>query len=137
MTDHRALVRRLHDEVWNPAREPAVDAFYAADFRNHQSPPHVADRDDLRRFAIDCARGFPDYTITILDDVVEGDRLVLRYAFRGTHTGEFAGMPPTGRQVDANSVIIYRFADGKVAETWWHQDTLSVLQQLGVVPVPA
>lgn len=136
MTDHRELVRRIHDEVWNPARPPAVEEFYADDFRNHQSPPHVADRDDLRQYAIDVAAGFPDYTVTILDEISDGDRLVLRYALRGTHTGEFAGMPPTGRPVDVTSVIIYRFADGKVAETWWHQDTFSVLQQLGVIPTP-
>lgn len=135
MTDYRELVRRIHDEVWNPTTQPNVEAFYADDFRNHHSPPHVADRDDLRQFALDCATGFPDYALVILDEVQEGDRLVLRYAFRGTHTGAFAGMPPTGRHVDATSVIIYRFVGGKVAETWWHQDTLAILQQLGVIPV--
>lgn len=137
MTDYRELVRRIHDEVWNPTRPPAVEDFYAEDFRNHHSPPHVADRDDLRQYAIDVARGFPDHAITVLDEIEEGDRLVLRYTFRGTHTGEFAGMPPTGRRVDSTAVIIYRFADGKVAETWWHQDTYAVLQQLGVIPEAA
>lgn len=136
MTDYRELVRRIHDEVWNPKRQPAVEDYYADDFRNHQSPPHVADRNDLRQYAIDVSTGFPDYTLTILDEIVEGDRLALRYTFCGTHTGDFAGMPPTGRRVDSTAVIICRFVDGKVAETWWHQDTLSVLQQLGVIPAP-
>ena len=86
MTDHRELVRRLHAEVWDPLRPPAVEEFYADDFRNHHSPPHVVDRDDLRRYAVDVAVGFPDHTLTMLDEIVEGDRLVLRYTFRGTHT---------------------------------------------------
>jgi SnoaL-like polyketide cyclase len=95
---------RIHDEVWNPARPPAVEEFYAHDFRNHQSPPYVVDRDDLRRYAIDVATGFPDHAITVLDEIEQGDRLVLRYRFTGTHTGEFAGMPPTGRRVDSTAI---------------------------------
>lgn len=135
MTDYKSLLLEIHDQVWNPVRDPAVERFYATTFRNHNpGAPHIVDRDGVRQYALDTAAGFPDYTITPFDMIVEGDRLALRYAFRGTHTGSFAGLPATGNRVDATGVCIYRFTGDLVAECWWNQDSLTFLQQLGVVP---
>ncbi len=57
-----------------------------------------------------------------------------RWTFRGTQTGEYLGIPPTGRRVTFTGTTIYRIADGKAAECWWNYDTLGMLQQLGVIP---
>ena len=55
---------------------------------------------------------------------------------RGTHTGEFQGIPPTGKQVTMGGISINRFAEGKLAEHWSQFDSLGLMQQLGVVPAP-
>jgi len=62
--------------------------------------------------------GFPDLHARIDDLVAEGDRVAARLTFRGTHQGEFLGVPATGRTVEYVSHEFYRFADGLVAEEW-------------------
>lgn len=56
--------------------------------------------------------------------------------FRGTHTGEFFGIPPTGKSVTFSGMHLMRIADGKIAEHWGNNDDLGLMRQLGVVPAP-
>lgn len=79
---------------------------------------------------------FTDAHMTIEDLVAEGDRLVVRYTLTGTHKGEFMGIPPTNKKVTLWVIEIDRVAGGKVVEGWSRADTLSLMQQLGVVPAP-
>jgi predicted ester cyclase len=66
--------------------------------------------------------------------IAEGDKVVQRWTFRGTHQGEFMGIPATGVQVILSAIEIFRLADGKIAEQWVEADNLGSLQQLGVIP---
>ena len=66
--------------------------------------------------------------------IAEGDKVAVRFTARGTHKGEFLGIPPTGKQVAWAGINIYRVASGKIAETWQLSDGLGLMQQLGVVP---
>ncbi len=79
---------------------------------------------------------FPDLNITIDDQVSEGDKVVTRYTFRGTHKGDLMGIAPTGKQVTTIGISIERFVDGKVVERWEVFDQLGMMTQLGVVPPP-
>ena len=79
---------------------------------------------------------FPDNHTTFDDMVVEGDKAVVRYTTTGTHKGTFMGVPPTNKKVTFSTIEIDRFADGKVVEAWERYDTLSIMQQLGVVSLP-
>jgi len=80
-----------------------------------------------------CA-AFPDICLRVDDMFAEEDRVVLRWSASGTHQGEFFGITPTNRQITANGMAIYRFADGKIVEEWMNTDMLGLLRQLGVVP---
>jgi predicted ester cyclase len=80
--------------------------------------------------------GFPDLHITVEDAVAEGDLVAQRVHFEGTHTGEFQGLPPTNRKVTFSGLELNRFVDGRVAEHWFQLDSLTLLQQLGLVVVP-
>jgi predicted ester cyclase len=71
------------------------------------------------------------------DQFAEGDKVATRWTARGTHTGEIAGIAPTGRDVTVTGLTISRFASGKVVEEWSTWDTLGMLVQLGVIPAPA
>jgi predicted ester cyclase len=80
---------------------------------------------------------FPKYELIADDIISEGDKVVVRATFRGLHKGDFNGIPATGKAVDISLMLIYRLANGKVAEHWMNADSLGLLQQLGAVPVPS
>lgn len=77
--------------------------------------------------------GFPDLETTIEDVIAEGDRVVVRATLRGTHSGEFGGIPPTGRRIEVADVDIFRVRDGKIVEMWAGPDRLAMMQQLGLL----
>ena len=79
-------------------------------------------------------QAFPDHHSAIEAQVAEGDTVVTRSTFRGTHRGDLQGIPPTGKTVTFQQVNIQRLADGRIVEAWAFYDQFSVLQQLGVIP---
>jgi predicted ester cyclase len=76
---------------------------------------------------------FPGYSLKAEDMIEENDKLVVRARFMGTHTGDFNGIPPTGKTVELPFIIIYRFEGGKIAEHWLETNHLALLSQLGVM----
>jgi steroid delta-isomerase-like uncharacterized protein len=79
---------------------------------------------------------YPDLHIQIEDLIVDGDRVASRNTVTGTHLGEYLGLPATGRSVRYDEVVIMRFADGRIAESWAVVDVLAQLRQLGVLDDP-
>ena len=79
---------------------------------------------------------FPDGQYRIEDLIAEGDSVVVRHTFSGTHQGDFMDIPPTGKQVTTTAIVISRIVNGKALETWINGDDLGRMQQLGVVPTP-
>jgi steroid delta-isomerase-like uncharacterized protein len=80
--------------------------------------------------------GFPDLDHTLDEVLSTDDRLAYRWTNRGTHRGEFEGIPPTGKRIEFTGTTIFRFRDGKIAEEWTSVDLLALMEQLGVIPVP-
>ncbi len=113
-----------------------VDGFVATNYRNHNA--FVDDgREANRQFWAGFFTALPDLTATMEDLVFSGDRVVGRFVYRGTHLGEFMGIPPSGRPVEMRSIDIWRVADGMFVEHWDELNTLEVLQQMGALPQPA
>jgi steroid delta-isomerase-like uncharacterized protein len=77
-------------------------------------------------------RVYPDIHLTVEDVIAEGDKVVARNTVTGTHRGEFMGVGPTGKSVTYNEVFIFRFADGRVVETWGVVDVYAQMKQIGV-----
>lgn len=75
--------------------------------------------------------GMPDFHTAIEDLIAEADKVVARITMTGTHTGDFWGMPATGRQVKFSGIYIARVVNGKIVEHWGEEDSISLLQQLG------
>ena len=110
-----------------------VDAFLATEYRNHNA--FVDDgREANREFWAGFFAALPDLTATMEDLIVSGDRVVGRFVYRGTHLGEFMGLPPSGRPVEMRSIDIWRVADGLFVEHWDELNTLEFFQQLGALP---
>jgi len=80
--------------------------------------------------------GMPDLRVVIEDMIAEGDKVATRYTLEGTHEGELFGIPPTGQRLSIKSISVERVSDGKIREHWRITDTLDMMQQLGVIPMP-
>ena len=78
-------------------------------------------------------RVYPDIHLTVEDVIAEGDKVVARNTVTGTHRGEFMGVGPTGKSVTYNEIFIFRFADGRVVETWGVVDVYTQMKQIGVI----
>jgi predicted ester cyclase len=137
--EHNKAVSRRWIEVFN-ARDDAGEADvrgrdYVA-YAPASLEPDPLDSQAWTRFLAGFVDGFPDLQITIEDALGEGDLVAQRVHFAGTHTGEFQGLPPTGRKVSFSGLELNRFVDGRVEEHWFQLDALSLLQQLGLVLIP-
>jgi steroid delta-isomerase-like uncharacterized protein len=109
-----------------------VDDFVAGDYRNHNA--FVADgREANRQFWAGFFAALPDLTATMEDLIVSGDRVVGRFVYRGTHRGEFMGIPASGHPVEMRSIDIWRVADGMFVEHWDELNTLEFFQQMGAL----
>jgi steroid delta-isomerase-like uncharacterized protein len=134
--EHKALVRRFDEEVWNGRNLSRVDELFADShiFRAAGSPP--LDREGHRQMIAHFQDAFPDGRNTSEELLAEGDKVVQRWTFRGTHQGAFQGIPPTGRPVTLTGISIWRVDGGTIVESWHELDTLGLLQQLGVISAP-
>ena len=80
---------------------------------------------------------FPDFRVTLEDQIAEGKKVVNRWTVRGTHRGEFQGVAPTGKEVRFTGIHISTInEEGKLQESWENYDALGLMQQLGAIPAP-
>jgi predicted ester cyclase len=79
---------------------------------------------------------FPDLNHTIEDTIAERDKVAVRFRLRGTHQGNFMGIPATAKPITVSAIVIMQIAGGKVTELRAEFDQLGMMQQLGVVPQP-
>ena len=89
---------------------------------------------ELIKHALANEAAFPKYEIIADEMIAEGDRVCILGRMRGVHMGDLQGIPPTGKQVENPLVVIYRLADGKIAESRVYQDRMTMMEQLGVLP---
>jgi steroid delta-isomerase-like uncharacterized protein len=129
-----ALQRRFVEEYQTGRDESVADEILAEDFVNHAEVPGLpTDREGVKILFRAFWTAFPDFRMEIHDMFGAGDRVATRKTFRGTHDGEFTGIPPTGRMVGVDIIDIVRYEDGKLAEHWNVVDQLGLMRQLGVV----
>ena len=116
---NKALVRRLLEEVFPAADLAALDELVAPDFVDHSptpgQPPGV---EGVRAVVRGLHAGYADLRITVDDLFGEADRVAARWTLRGTHAGRLFGEPPTGAAVETRILVVFRLANGKIAERW-------------------
>ena len=105
-----------------------------SDFQFHNITSKPLSLDELKELMTICFSAFPDSEFTVEDIVTNGEKVVARLRFQGRHFGEFLGIPPTGVRVLIPGIIINRFVNGMIAETWLSIDFLGIMQQIGVIP---
>ena len=137
--DPKAVVLRFVDEVQAKHRWDLVEDLLHPDYIDHArpgglpSPAGMGDaREAFKRFFGGMLRAFPDLAVTIEDQIVEGDKVVTRKTFRGTHRGELWGQPATGKRVELEVIDIFRVHEGKIIEHWAELDVWALGRQLGI-----
>jgi predicted ester cyclase len=114
----RSVVERLH-RVWSTGDLSLIPRLYAADFVAHfPAGWEIRGHSGVREVIESARNAFPDWTETVEDIIVEGDKAVSRYVSTGVHKGFFRGQAPTGERIVVDEVSIFRFEDGLVAEQW-------------------
>jgi predicted ester cyclase len=89
-----------------------------------------------KQFIIIFCKNNPDFEYTIDDIIAEGDKVVVRATWRGTHSSEFMGVAPTGKKISESLIAIFRIGAKKIVEIWVIYDTFGRLRQLGAFPAP-
>jgi predicted ester cyclase len=130
---NKALARRLYEEVISRGDLTAVDDLVSAHFVEHNVLPVPPGRESFKSFVTMLHTAFTGLAFTIEDLITEGDKVVVRGNVRGTHTGTFRGIAPTGKPVHWTAIHILRMHDGQFTERWVEVDMLGLLQQLGAI----
>jgi predicted ester cyclase len=136
----RAVLDRYVDELWNGHRTELIDELVTEDFVRHGPPSlggDVVGREAFRTELTQLFADSPDLTqhIEARDD--RGDTTVIRITTTATHVKSVAGEEPTGNLISIPCLWLIRAENGRVAEEWVAMDTLSLAQQIGMVPAPA
>ncbi|MHC4329187.1 MAG: ester cyclase, partial [Planctomycetota bacterium] len=121
------------DEVMNQQNMGVIDELFAADYVMHDPawPIEVKGPEGFKQWAGAMLEPFfSDSRVAAEDIIAEGDKVAVRWTWSGTHTGEFMGIPPTGRHITITGFSIHRFANGKVVESWVSYDMMGMMQQL-------
>jgi steroid delta-isomerase-like uncharacterized protein len=127
---NKATMQYMFDEAFANRNLALIDELFAADFIMHDPVYPIIGPEGYKQSGAMYFMGFPDLQITIEDMIAEGDKVAIPWTQTGTHTGEFMGIPATGRQMTMAGISIFRFADSKIVEIWASYDAMGMMQQL-------
>jgi len=136
-TDLTNLIRDYTNAVWNQHDVDAMDRFYPADYVHHDvSRPDVTTLEHYKQWARDLLSALSNLEVHFDDVISDADasKALKRWTVTGQHTGELAGIAPTGKELRFSGMSEYRIVDGKIAESWYIYDLYGLLQQLGALP---
>lgn len=135
---NKATCRHFIQQIFNEGNFSSIRDFVSPDSHHHElgdvsvplgrSPEGFADMIHLYR------RAFPDLRVEIQDQIAESDRVVTSLRIQGTQTGPLLGIGVSGKTLDISGIRIDRLAENKIAESWFHWDSLGMLQQIGALP---
>ena len=134
---NKLLIRRYYDEMWNPWNFAVARELLAENIVFRGSLGDVMKgRDTFCDYMRKVRSAFPDFHNAIEELIAEGDTVVAKLAYSGTHRGEIFGLAATGKRMAYAGVAIFRIAAGKVAEGWVLGDLIALLRQLGARSLP-
>src|SRR5215204_6233613 len=135
MADYKAMAQQWYSEVMNERNEDVIDELCAENFVDHDPLPGTGpDRAGIHDFVKQVRSAFPDIQMTAEEIIVEGDRLAVRSTVRGTHEGDFMGIPATHKKVEVANYDFIRIENDQAVEHWGTIDSAALMEQLGAVP---
>ncbi len=131
---NRELVRRFIDEVLVDGNEDAADRLLTDDFAAHTWGPMEPGPAGMKAAMRRVAGGLSNVSMEVHEMVAERDLVAVWLTSRATQSGQFMGLPPTGRSYQIDEMHLFRARDGRIAEHWHQADFLGLFRQLGVAP---
>lgn len=123
LRENLALARRFFNECWNEGRVDALAEIMSPEHVHHFPDGDVRGPENIKAMILDIRQDFPNFQITIDDEIVGQDKVVFRWTIRGTHQ-------PTGNSVEYTGIDIIRIANGRIVELWNQMDVVGYKQQL-------
>ncbi len=134
---NKALVLRYYEELWNKWDAALADELIAADISFRGSLGFaVQGLTSFKEYMAMVRGAFPDFHNAVEELVAEGDQVVARMTYSGSHRGELYGLAPTGKRVSYSGIAIFRIKAGKIAAGWVMGDALGLMKQLGAMHAP-
>lgn len=140
MEQTKTIVRRFYEELWNNRNLDVADEIIAPDCVTHQlrsgadSVAVPRGPEAVKHHITEWLNGFPDLSFTVEQMIAETEQVVSRSVMRGTHTGSWLGIAPTGKQLSIRMIVTQRIVSGKIVEDWVLVEALGFFQQIGLVP---
>jgi steroid delta-isomerase-like uncharacterized protein len=138
--ENKAIIRRFYEELNDFMRTGEdisfLDRTFDKNMVQHISgfPPNFNNLAALKQMMPTFRTALPDLKMTAHDIIGEGDKVVSRVSWEGTHKGEMRGIPPSNKRLNVSEMHIYRFSNGKVVERWGEWDMFGMMQQIGIIP---
>ena len=134
--ENKAIARQFFQmfELGNPSM---ADEIVAADYYNHDAPDPRAGLEGVKNVVTRTKSAMPDLHFDLEYQIAEGDKVVNRYTWSGTHQGDYFGVPATGKRVNWTATATFRITAGKIREAWINWDQWGLMQQMDVVPAAA
>ena len=136
MSEENKAIARKFIRMMELGDPSMADDIVSADYYNHDAPDPSIGIEGIKATAEMLKKALPDAKASIEFQVAEGDKVVNRYSWSGTHQDEIFGIPATGKQVSWTITTVFTIADGKIQEAWTNWDQWGLMQQLGVFPTP-
>lgn len=133
MEKNKNFIQVYTDDFWNKHNLDAFDKYFSADFIIHFANADQ-NAEQYKGLCQAYFSAFPDLHITTDDLLAEGNKVVKVWTANSTSTGDFMGIPATGKPVVIKGIEVFRIENGKIAELWISMDNLGMMQQLGVIP---
>jgi steroid delta-isomerase-like uncharacterized protein len=135
--ENKEFMNHFIEEVINKKNLNAANDLVSENFTEHVPFPGQEPGREGLKFALNSMfTGFPDMNWTVHEQIAEGDKVVTRFTWTGTHKGEFMGIPPTNKRVEVWGVVIDVVRNRLFSESRIIMDNIGLLQQLGVMPQP-
>lgn len=133
---NKAIVRRFYEEVMNRGNASLLDEIVAPDFTDHGEALFGSPqgRDALKRSIIETPTIFANLNVQLHDVIADGELVGVRGTMRCFQQEELLGISPSGNELTWNGLALFRVMNGKITERWFNSDSLSIVQQLGLVP---
>ena len=129
---------KMYSEIWDVIINTGnLDLINNTNFTDDitlvSSPENIVGIEDFKAYYQNFITGFSDIKFTMVDVFGQGDKIVKHWNFKGKHTGDFFGIPATGKTVDVDGVTLVKMTDGKIAQEQDFMDNMVFMQQLGIV----
>lgn len=129
---------KMYTETWDQiVNSSNIDLINNTNFTDSitliSSPKNIVGIADFKAYYQNFLTGFSDIKFTMVNVFGQGDNIVKHWNFKGTHSGDFFGIPATGKTVDIDGVTLVKMKDGKIAQEQDFMDNMLFMQQLGIV----